>query len=241
MAALARKAFEAPALLVPADLDPLRALVGDDAMDLAFVLAGFHFINRIADLLGVAPEALPESLRRFEWIRGLYIRVFSRLMAMMDMTNRTYEGDFEQTVERFADVFEAAGVDAARQLQPLAACPRLVEVVAQALAERDRPGGLDREVLVRVHAEVARALPRQAEDARGLHARPSDPVEAFAFVGTRYAYRTTEASIEALRAAGWDDAGILALAVAVADANQWARIWRLLGLDPAIFDLSADR
>ncbi len=60
--------------------------------------------------------------------------------------------------------------------------------------------------------------------------RPTDPVEAFAFVGSRYASRTTERMIEALREAGYDDLGILALTIAVADANNWARLHRLAGL-----------
>jgi alkylhydroperoxidase family enzyme len=65
---------------------------------------------------------------------------------------------------------------------------------------------------------------------KDFHARPADPVEAFAFVGTRYAQRATDAMVDALRGAGFDDLGILDLAIAVADANQWARMRRLLGL-----------
>jgi hypothetical protein len=61
---------------------------------------------------------------------------------------------------------------------------------------------------------------------------------ALAFVGTRYAYRTTVDMIDALRQKGYDDTGILDLAIAVAEANQWARIHRLLDLDPAIFYLN---
>ena len=70
-----------------------------------------------------------------------------------------------------------------------------------------------------------------------FHLRPEDPVEAFAFIGTRYAYRTTEAMIAALRERGYDDLGVLDLAIAVADANQWARLHRLLGLAPELFCL----
>jgi hypothetical protein len=49
--------------------------------------------------------------------------------------------------------------------------------------------------------------------------------------------------IDALRATGFDDLAILDLAIAVADANQWARTHRLLGLDPALFyvDVDAER
>jgi alkylhydroperoxidase family enzyme len=74
------------------------------------------------------------------------------------------------------------------------------------------------------------ALPRSLGEATGFHARPADPLEAFAFVGRRYANRTTEAQITALRRAGYDDLGILDLAIAVADANQWARMHRLAGV-----------
>ena len=48
--------------------------------------------------------------------------------------------------------------------------------------------------------------------------------------------------IDALRAEGYEDVNILDLAHAIAAANQWARMSRLLGLDPALFSLAgADR
>jgi hypothetical protein len=81
-----------------------------------------------------------------------------------------------------------------------------------------------------VQRVVEAALPRSAKDAAGFHARPQDPVDAFAFVGTRYAYRTTPELIAALRRGGHDDLAILDLAIAVADGNQWARLHRLAGL-----------
>ena len=99
-----------------------------------------------------------------------------------------------------------------------------------ALEEQVDRSTVDPRTLGRVQRTVEAALPRTRADAEGFHARPSDPVEAFAFVGTRYAPRTTPAMIDALRRAGWDDLGILDLAIAVADANQWARQHRLLGL-----------
>ena len=74
-------------------------------------------------------------------------------------------------------------------------------------------------------------------DAQGSHPVPDDPVEAFTFVGTRYAYRTTKQIIDRLRQTGYDDLGILDLAIAVADANIWARIYRLAGLKPELFYL----
>jgi alkylhydroperoxidase family enzyme len=41
--------------------------------------------------------------------------------------------------------------------------------------------------------------------------------------------------IQALRTQGLDDLRILDLAIAVADANQWARLRRLVGLPPGLF------
>ena len=110
----------------------------------------------------------------------------------------------------------------------------MIEVLALALAERDERSTLDRGTLARVHRTVEDALPRSLEDSTGFHARPKDPVEAFAFVGTRYPARTTPAMIDALRHAGYNDLGILDLAIAVADANNWARMYRLLDLAPEL-------
>ena len=44
-----------------------------------------------------------------------------------------------------------------------------------------------------------------------------------------------------LRQKGYDDLGILDLAIAVADANLWARIYRLEGLKPELFYLPIER
>ena len=41
--------------------------------------------------------------------------------------------------------------------------------------------------------------------------------------------------IDRLRQKGYDDTGILDLAIAVADANMWTRIYRLFGLDAGLF------
>src|SRR5690242_12945685 len=87
---LVRKATLAPARLTPADLDPVRAAAGDDALEYAAVLAAFHFINRVADLLHVDSDALPESLRRYELVRRIAVRATSVLMRRMDLRLRPY-------------------------------------------------------------------------------------------------------------------------------------------------------
>ena len=198
---LVRKAHEQPRLLCPADLYPLRKLVGAGALDYALVLGSFHFVNRMADLLDVSPEALPTPLRRFEPLRRLGTRMASVLLRKtMDLENRPYERSYQEVLAQIAPAFE-------RTL--------------------GRPLG---EVLSLDDTTVEGALGTCPEDVQGLHPRPADAVEAFAFVGTRYASRTTARMIDALREAGYDDLGILDLAIAVADANNWARLHRLVGL-----------
>ena len=181
-------------------------------IDYALVLGGFHFINRMADLLHVDPEVLPASLRRFDLVRRLGVRAAATLFAQVDLANR-------------------GGMDRAERVR---------ELVRLSVEERDGRSSLSRDLIARVHRGVEAALPIRREEVEGFHARPRDPVDAFVFVGTRYAARTTETMIRELRAGGFDDLAILDLAIAVADANQWARTHRLLGLDPGLFYLGTD-
>jgi alkylhydroperoxidase family enzyme len=233
---LAREAHERPRLLAPSALDPLRGLVGDGALDYALVLVSFHFVNRMADLLHVSPEVLPQSLRRFEAVRRVGTWMASVLIRnTMDMENRDYTRTYEEVLEEIAPAFKrACGQVPIQELAVLRDCPKLIEALQLMLEERQERSGLDSKTLARIHRVVEAALPEGPADLNGSHERPSDPVEAFAFVGTRYAARTTERMIEALRAAGYDDLGILDLAIAVADANTWARLYRLTGLPPQI-------
>jgi alkylhydroperoxidase family enzyme len=234
--ALARKTWAEPARLTPADLDAVRALVGDGALDYTLVIGAFHFINRIADQLHVDPEALPESLRRFELLRRLGVRIAAWILGRMDLGIRPYRVTYDEALASLTPVFElAGGRGPADDLAVLRSRPKLIEAVQLAVEERDARSSLDRETLARIHRTVEAALPSRVGDSEGFHPRPPDPVEAFAFVGTRYAYRTTTDMIAALRQRGFDDLGILDLAIAVADANQWARMYRLLGLAPELF------
>ena len=232
---LVRRAHDAPAALVPEDLAPLRAVAGDGALDYLLVLSAFHFINRIADLLGVPPEALPSTLRRFEPLRRLGVRAASVVLRRMDLTIRPYPTSFADARRRLET---AIGRRIGEAVEPLRPRPKLVESIALAVEERDRTSSLDPATLRRVHGVVERALPHGPEDTTGFHPRPPDPVDAFAFVGTRYAQRTTTDQIAALRRTGLDDLAILDLAIAVADANQWARMHRLAGLPANLFSLA---
>jgi alkylhydroperoxidase family enzyme len=235
---LARKSVEAPARLAPEDLTPLREATGDGAITYTIVLSAFHFINRIADLLCVDPEALPESLRRFETLRRMSVRLAGRMFRSVDLRNRTYDVSFDAAVGALAAAVGDVPVSWwSERLTPLRPRPAAVEVLQHAIAERDRRSSLGRDVLARVQRGVEAALPAGLDESRGFHARPTGALDAFVFVGTRYAARTTRKMIDALRAEGWDDVGIMDLAIAIADANQWARTHRLLGLDPDLFYL----
>ena len=233
---LTRKATSAPAALCPHDLDPLRALKGDAAIDYVLVLGAFHFVNRIADLLEVPSEGLPASLRRVELLRRGFVQIASRLFRSMDLGNRRFDRSYEQELAQVDQLLDAAGCCTDRSgYEVFRARPQGLSVVRHALEERDVRCSLDRSVLARVHAVVEEALPSGPDEAFGFHPRPTDPVDAFAFVGTRYASRTTEEMVAALRSTGMVDLEIMDLAIAVADANQWARMSRLLGLDPALY------
>ncbi len=235
-----RKAHEAPARLRPRDLDPIRTLAGDGALDYALVIGVFHFINRIADLLGVDLELLPKPLRRFELLRRVAVRAGSWILSRMDLTNRPYRRSYEEAASSIAPLLERAlGRCPTAELEPLRSRPQLIEGLQLALEERDRRSGLDRTLLATVHRAVEEALPASGADLSSFHPPNPDPVADFAFVGTRHAHRTTWARIDALRRAGYDDLGILDLATAVGDANLWARLYRLVGLPPSLFYLGA--
>jgi len=237
---LARKSIAAPRLLSPRDLEPLRAVVGDAAIDYTLVLGGFHFINRIADLLHVDSEALPEGLRRFEIFRRFGVGIAARMFSRIDLANRRYTQSFEEMLAawpRGATSAVSGGASLASCLEPIRVRPKAGEILRLTLEERDSRSSLDRELLRRIHRGVEAALPSRPDEAEGFHPRPADPIDAFVFVGTRYAARTTQRMIEALRKNGFDDVGILDLAIAVADANQWARTHRLLGLECGLFSL----
>jgi len=237
--ALIKKNFEIPARLKPSDLDPLRRIVGNDALDYLLVIASFHFVNRIADLLDVPLEGLPKPLRRLEFLRRLTLRVAGVMLAKMDLANREYQLTYDNALTNLgSSLATASEMELAGALAVFKPRPKLVEVLQLLLEERDRRSSLDRSVLAKIHAAVEKALPATVIDSQGFHPVPDDPIDAFAFVGTRYAYRTTKRMIVGLRHKGYDDRSILDLAIAVADANMWARIYRLTGLKPELYYLN---
>lgn len=233
---LIKKNYDQPAKLVPDDLKALREIVGDDVLDYVLVITGFHFINRIADLLDVPPDAMPRSLRGFEFLRRISVRITGMLMKKMDLKNRSYPVCFDDALGAAAPSLASVDPDAlADALKALKPRPKIIEALQMALEERDVRSSLMPEVIAKIHRTVEAALPAALEDTERQRTIPEDPVEAFAFVGTRYAYRTTTEHIDKLRKLGYDDLGVMDLAIAVADANQWARFYRMVGLDPGLF------
>ncbi len=233
---LVRKAYEQPARLEPKDLNAIREIAGDGALDYALVTVSFHFVNRIADLLGIVTEFLPISLRRYEFFRRTAVQLLSIFMKMMDLTNREYGISYDAAINSMAPLFQdSMGRPPGDEFKSIMARPKIIEAIRLSLEDRNQHSSLDRQIMEKIHRTVEQALPECADDLEGLHTRPDDPIEAFAFVGTRYAHRTTQEMIDALRREGFDDLGLLDLAIAIADANQWARLYRLLDLPPEIF------
>lgn len=236
---LVKKAYEKPALLESDDLAPIRKIAGDGALDYVLVLGAFHFVNRITDLLGIVTEFLPPAMRRFEFIRRATVRLMSMVMVKMDLSNREYGISYNDAIKNITPFFEnSLNRPPADDFESVAPRPKLIEAIQLMLEERDRLSSLDRGVMALVHKTVELTLPKSAGDVEGFHKGSKDPIENYAVIGTRYAYRTTRDVIDALRAEGFDDLGLLDLAVAISDANQWARIYRLLGLPPELFYLN---
>jgi len=235
---LMRKANDQPARLSPSDLEPVRDLVGAGAIDYVNILETLHCLNRITGMLNVAPEALPLPLRRFHGLRRLQVFLVGLGMALGDHNNRGFNLSYEQALSDIRPIFvRATGREPETELEVLRDRPKMVEVIRMHLEERDIRSTLNRETVAGIHETVESALPREDEGPGFGDRQGKKPVEELAFVGTRFAYRTTRDMIQALKDEGYDDLGILDLAIAIADANKWARTYRLLDLDPDLLYL----
>ncbi len=233
MLKLIRKSYEQPALLIPFDLDPIKDLVGEGYLDYVHIIESFHYINRIAGLLNVSPEILPRALRRFDILKESTIHLSSHYLAKGNLANREYGKSYDEAINDVEPIFKrATGKEPYDELSPLRTSPKLVEVIQMHLEERDTRSCLDRDTRARIQNTVEEALHTSAEKHEVRHKFQRNPIENFAYIGTRFAYRTTRDMIDALKREGYDDIGILDLATAVADSNKWARTYRLLNLDP---------
>ena len=224
MEPLAKKSVRAPAALEPRDLQPLLDRFGvAGTMELVIMLASFHFINRIADLVDVQSE-LPIVQRRWRWLRGAGVRLQGRMMRrLIDLENRPADVDAAALLADLATIrgeVLAPGYDALRHAPSAIA----------SLHATTRPlPTMDAETTRRVTETVGTALPANESESTGFHARPTDPLDALAFVGTRYVVRVTDEMVDAVRTRyGWSDAELTDLFFLISYRNAAERLDRLL-------------
>jgi len=231
---LVEKSTFNPAAMNPRDLEPaIREYGRAGTLEIVSMLGSFHFINRIADFVGIQSD-LPVVQPRVAWLRRAGVRMQGWLMGrMLDLSNREADVDVDAALER-----------ADRVLGPLppgyADLKDAPNVAAFLTTIADVAQHIDPDLIARVTPVVAEALPTCADDATGLHPRPSDPIDALAFVGTRYVVRTTDAMIDAIRDAyGFSDAELTDLFYAVSMRNAFERMDRVLA-EPLVDARRAD-
>ncbi|MBW1684299.1 MAG: hypothetical protein JRS35_04480 [Deltaproteobacteria bacterium] len=220
---LAQKALLAPALLEPGDLAEAVTVYGRrGALELMAILGSFHFINRIADLVGIQSD-LPMVQPRWTWLRRLGVRAQGWAMGrFLDMSHQASDIDAVACLEEAQQVLGPlpAGYAQLTEAPPVAAFLTTVSAVV----ERIDPAIFDA-----VTPAVAATLPHDEDGATGFHERPSDPIEALAFVGTRYPVRTTDAMLDAVRQkTGYGDPEILDLFYSISMRNALERMNRLM-------------
>ena len=223
MAELVHKSVVAPARLEPKHLDRLAAAYGvRGAVELTAVLSSFHFINRIADLVGIQSD-LPMVQPRFDRVRRVAVRFQGWVMGrMIDMRNQRIELDAGAALAEAEAVLGPfpSGFQVIRSVPNVAGFLTTVSRVVQ---------HFEPEMLEHVTRAVAEALPTCEEEATGFHERPPDPLDALAFVGTRYAVRTTDRMVDDVREKyGYDDARLTDLFYAISMRNALERMNRLL-------------
>lgn len=227
--ALARKTVIAPALLEPADTEALIAAYGERAgLELATFAAAFHGPNKLADLVGIEREQ-PLVQRRIGWVRRLGVRLQGWAIGkVLDLSNQEARVDIGVAL---AD-YRAVGFNLPPRLEHAA---RLGPNIAGLLGAIGAAfATIDPQLIDRVGRAVAGSLARDEDEARGLHRRPDDPLDALVFVGTRYAARTTDALVDAVRRAeGMDDATLTDVFFSIAILNGLERLVRLMGGDQA--------
>lgn len=226
---LVRKSVKAPARLEPGDLTPLLRTLGRSGMvEVVAMLCAFHFINRIADLAGIRSDIPAVRSSRSRWW-SVGVRVQGRLMrALIDLRNRTPE--YRDPNETLAALARVRGIPIPPGYAVMAESPGATAWLATCLESWT---GLDPAMLSVIGRAVAEALPASPEDVTGFHARPEDPLEALAFVGTRYPARTSDALVAAVRRArGCDDGELTDIFYTIAMCNCWERLDRLLAHVP---------
>lgn len=229
IAMLVNKTVMQPTLLDPGDLAAVARHYGTTAaVDITGYLYAFHFINRIADLVGIRSD-LPLIQAQWPRLRRLGVRLQSAMMRrVMDLSRCDVDVDIDAAVGGMEAVVGPLppGFSSLRDAPNVAG---LLGTVAQT-AERLDPG-----MLQAIGRSVRAYLPANQEEATGLHQRPADPLDALVFVGTRYAARTTDELVDSVRRSrGFDDRGLLNVFFAISMHNGLERMKRLLAVPVAV-------
>ena len=228
IAELVHKSVITPALLEPRHLAKVSRTFGvGGAVEIVGVLAAFHLISRVADLIGLRSD-LTWVQRHWAWARRLGLRSRGwKLRRSLDLENRKLD------IDAAAALLEAHGA-----LGPLPdGYEALLDVPSAAgflLSMGRIAKQLDPDMLARVTQGVAAALPTDVDEVTGFHERPSDPLDELVFVGTRYAARSTDAMVTAVREKyGYGDAELTDLFYAIGMRNAIERMHRLFAAVPS--------
>jgi hypothetical protein len=223
IAELVRKTVFAPARLQPSDLDDVAREYGaTGAVDIVGYLHSFHYINRIADLVGIRSD-LPLIQERWPWLRRLGVRLQAKMMrTMLDLSHREVQIDVDAVLARLTAVMGPLP----KGFASLHLAPNVAGLIGSICEIASK---VDANLLVRIGESVRTYLPTSEGEVHGIHERPKDPLEALVFVGTRYAARTTDDLAARVRAAhGYGDREMLDLFYARAVHTGLERMRRLL-------------
>jgi len=222
---LVRKSVRMPGQLAPTDLEPLFRLFGvGGTFELVGMLGFFHFINRIADLVGIRND-MPLIHPRWRLARILGIRMVAWMFRKaFNLENLPHDLDGARLLHEIEAIRGAPLPLGYRRMQLAPGAAASICALVRVLPS------FDPEIRARVETVVGQSLPQCEEESTGFHPRPPEPLDALVFVGTRYAARTTDAMVDAVRAKyAWDDPALTDLFYLIAVYNALARLDRLLG------------
>ena len=146
---------------------------------------------------------------------------------MVDLRNQEIEVDTNMALAEAEAVLGPlpSGYQAIREVPNVAGFLLSITRVVRQLAPQ---------MLARVTQGVATALPSAEAEVTGFHPLPADPFDALVFVGTRYAVRTTDAMVAAIRDRyGYGDLELTDLFYTIAMRNGLERMHHLLTTVPS--------
>jgi len=221
---LVRKSVRMPGQLAPADLESLFRLFGvGGTFELVGMFGFFHFINRIADLVGIQND-MPLIQPVLRWPRILGIRMVAWTFRNgFNLENQLHDPDAASLLREIEAIRGAPLCPGYSGMHEAPGAAASVYALTRVLPS------FDPALAARVEAAVAQSLPQCEQEWIGFHPRPTDPLDALVFVGTRYAVRTTDAMVDAVRAKyGWDDGELTDVFYLIAVHNTLQRLDRLL-------------